>query len=61
MTVVETSLTVFNKSLYRALSPASVPVWVRSQVANRLAGSSEGWVRVRVWRVWPCRWRTVQM
>jgi hypothetical protein len=59
MTVVETSLTVFNKSLYRALSPASVPVWVRSQVANRLAGSSEGWARVRVRQPWS--WRIVQM
>lgn len=46
MTVVETSLTVFNKSLYNALRPQTVPVWVRSQVANRLATSSEHWVQL---------------
>lgn len=46
MTVVETSITVFNTSLYAALTPQSVPVWIRSQLANRLAVSSPSWATV---------------
>eukprot|EP00055_Hartaetosiga_balthica_P008244 m.30036 g.30036 ORF g.30036 m.30036 type:complete len:561 (-) comp6198_c0_seq1:242-1924(-) len=44
LTVLETSLTVFNKSLYAALTPKSVPVWIRVQLANRMANSAPSWV-----------------
>ncbi|EDQ87028.1 uncharacterized protein MONBRDRAFT_33589 [Monosiga brevicollis MX1] len=57
LTVIETSLTVFNKSLYNTLQPNSVPCWMRSQlsltsstfgglpqIANRLATSSDTWM-----------------
>jgi hypothetical protein len=46
LVVIETSLTIFNKSLYEQLSPYSVPVWVRCQVANRMATSAPEWVRL---------------
>jgi len=43
MTVIETSLTVFNQTLYKALSAETVPCWIRSQVANRLSTSAPDW------------------
>lgn len=44
LTVIETSLTVFNTSLYRFLTPQSVPCWLRNQLANRLAANASDWV-----------------
>ena len=41
---VETSLTIFNTSLYAALTPKSVPVWIRVQLANRMAADARTWV-----------------
>ena len=46
MTVIETSLTVFNKTLYKALTPLTVPTWLRSQVANRLASTAHDWIAI---------------
>ncbi len=46
LAVVETSLTVFNTSLYAAVHPETVPVWARVQVANRLAASAQEWVAI---------------
>jgi len=46
LTVIETSLTVFNRSSYAALRPATVPCWVRVSVANRLGASAPGWAGV---------------
>lgn len=43
LTVIETSLTVFNKDTYQKLTPASVPCWARVQVANRASSSSQQW------------------
>eukprot|EP00049_Salpingoeca_infusionum_P022487 m.7037 g.7037 ORF g.7037 m.7037 type:complete len:525 (-) comp5213_c0_seq1:166-1740(-) len=45
MTVIETSLTVFNKTLYQWLVPQTVPTWLRSQLANRLATSASDWTQ----------------
>lgn len=39
--MLETSLAVFNKSLYERLTPRSVPCWVRVNVANRLANTGK--------------------
>jgi hypothetical protein len=44
MVVIETSLTIFNKTLYKQLTPQSVPVWIRCQVANRMARNASEWV-----------------
>eukprot|EP00047_Mylnosiga_fluctuans_P010788 m.17929 g.17929 ORF g.17929 m.17929 type:complete len:518 (-) comp3290_c0_seq1:566-2119(-) len=44
LAVVETSLTIFNKTLYQAVVPESVPVWMRVQLANRMAVDAPGWV-----------------
>eukprot|EP01137_Pigoraptor_chileana_P022836 Opistho-2@88205 len=46
LVVMETSLSVFNKSLYAQLTPNSVPSWIRCQVANRLADSGSEWARI---------------
>lgn len=46
LTVIETSLTVFDRAIYKALRPATVPCWIRVTVANRLAGSAEEWAGV---------------
>ena len=46
MTVIETSITVFNEALYQSLTPMSVPCWMRSQIANRLATGAGNWVEV---------------
>jgi hypothetical protein len=46
LVVIETSLTIFNKTLYQALQPCTVPVWARVQVANRLAVNASQWVDI---------------
>lgn len=46
LTVIETSLTVFDRAIYKALLPATVPCWIRVSVANRLAGSAEEWAEL---------------
>lgn len=46
LTVMETSLSVFDRSIYRSLTPQSVPCWVRVSVANRLASSAPAWAEV---------------
>jgi hypothetical protein len=45
MTVIETSLTVFNEHLYKQLVPSTVPCWIRVNVANRLAQSPQQWTQ----------------
>ncbi len=34
---------IFNNSLYDAVTPRSVPYWIRVMVANQLAASSPDW------------------
>ncbi|CAE7583234.1 plbA, partial [Symbiodinium sp. KB8] len=46
LTVIETSLTVFDRAIYKALRPGTVPCWIRVSVANRLAGTAEEWAGV---------------
>ncbi len=46
LVVIETSLSVFNQSLYKSLTPQSVPCWVRSIVANRMAKSADQWAEI---------------
>jgi len=44
--VTETSLEVYNDTLYEALSPNSVMSWARTNIANRFAMSGENWCMV---------------
>ena len=44
LTVIETTIDVYNKDLYRNIHPMSVPEWMRVTVANRLANSGKEWV-----------------
>ena len=46
LSVLETSLTVFDKSIYGELSPRSVPCWARVHVANRAAATADGWASI---------------
>lgn len=46
LVVIETSLTVFNTSLYTQLASETVPSWLRGQIANRLATGSQEWCSV---------------
>ena len=43
--VIETSLDIFDLSLYKQLTPNSVPTWLRCQLANRLAHTAEQWTQ----------------
>jgi len=46
LVVIETSLNVFNISMYSALSPETVPCGTRTIVANRMASSGEEWTDI---------------
>lgn len=41
--VMETSLSIFDKAAMRRCKAKSVPTWIRSMVANRLASSGKSW------------------
>lgn len=44
--VMETTNNIFNESLYKLLSPNTLPTWIRAILANRLASSVEEWVEI---------------
>jgi len=46
LSVIETSLAIFNKELYQRLSPQTVPNWIRLTVANRMATSAKHWTEI---------------
>ena len=46
MAVVETSLSVYNKSNYDYLQPDSLPSWIRLNIANRLAFNASQWAKL---------------
>lgn len=46
LAVIETTNSVFNTSLYDAITPKSVPYWVRVTVANRMASTAAEWHNV---------------
>eukprot|EP01128_Nolandella_sp_AFSM9_P000164 TRINITY_DN1028_c0_g1_i1.p1 TRINITY_DN1028_c0_g1~~TRINITY_DN1028_c0_g1_i1.p1 ORF type:complete len:350 (+),score=75.14 TRINITY_DN1028_c0_g1_i1:25-1074(+) len=41
--ITETTNEVFNTTLYSAVTYQTVPYWLRSQIANRLASTAEEW------------------
>ena len=43
---METTNNSFNESLYKSLSPNTLPTWIRAILANRLASSAEEWVEI---------------
>lgn len=43
LVVMETTNSIFNKTLYKALTPSSVLCWIRSIVTNQLANNGEQW------------------
>lgn len=46
LVVLETSLAVYDKSIYSALSTETVPKWIRTHIAHHLADSPKEWARV---------------
>lgn len=44
LVVIESSLNNYNKTLYEFIKADSLPVWIRVNIANRLAESSKEWV-----------------
>ena len=44
LTVLETTIDIYNIDLYKNIQPQSVPEWMRVTVANRLAMSGVEWV-----------------
>ena len=46
LAVMETTNNIFNESLYKLLSPNTLPTWIRAILANRLASSAEEWVEI---------------
>ncbi len=43
---METTNNSFNESLYKLLSPNTLPTWIRAILTNRLASSAEEWVEI---------------
>jgi hypothetical protein len=46
MVVLETSLMIYDKDLYKNLTPSSVPKWLRCNVANMLAQNGKDWISI---------------
>jgi len=46
LVVMETTNSVFNLSLYDAITPSTVVSWIRAIVANRMANSGKEWVSI---------------
>jgi hypothetical protein len=46
MVTMETTLSIFNKTLYTILTPESVLCWVRSIIANQLSNSGREWTAI---------------
>jgi len=44
LVTMETTNSIYNKALYKALTPNSVLTWQRSMLANRMARTSRDWV-----------------
>lgn len=44
MSIIETSLEIFNLELFKNLSPDTVPKWIRINIANRLAKNNSDWI-----------------
>lgn len=44
--VIESSLNNYNKTMYEFITEEALPVWIRVNVANRLAGSSIEWTKL---------------
>eukprot|EP00928_Gymnodinium_smaydae_P057215 TRINITY_DN40483_c0_g1_i1.p1 TRINITY_DN40483_c0_g1~~TRINITY_DN40483_c0_g1_i1.p1 ORF type:complete len:652 (+),score=77.19 TRINITY_DN40483_c0_g1_i1:70-2025(+) len=48
LTVVETTISNYNKHLWKAVTPHSVMTWARAMVANRLATTGDAWTELQV-------------
>ena len=46
LVVMETSFNTYNKSSYGFLSHETVPVWLRAQVANKMARNATEWTEI---------------
>jgi hypothetical protein len=46
MSIIETSLEIFNLDLFKNLSPFTVPKWIRNNIANRLAKNNTDWINI---------------
>ena len=46
LTVMETTNVILNESLYKLLSPNTLPTFLRAVLANRLASSAEEWTEI---------------
>ncbi|CAE8637957.1 unnamed protein product, partial [Polarella glacialis] len=47
LTVLETSITNYNSSLWAEIKPQTLMTWVRAMVANRLARTGEEWTEIQ--------------
>lgn len=45
LAVTETTIDNHNASLWAHVQPRTVPTWMRTQIANRLAGDGQSWAR----------------
>jgi len=43
VSIMETSLSTYNSTLFQKIRQASLPVWIRILLANRLSSSFEEW------------------
>lgn len=46
LVVIETSISLFNESLYLRVHPESVLSWQRTMVANRMSTSGQQWAEI---------------
>ena len=45
MVVLETSLAIYNLSLYKNLKNQTIPKWMRTNIANRISNSGSEWIK----------------
>lgn len=46
MSIIETSLEIFNLELFKNLSPKTIPKWIRNNISNRLAKNNTDWINI---------------
>jgi hypothetical protein len=44
LTILETTINIYNDDLFRNIQPKALPEWMRVNVATRLANSGREWV-----------------
>ena len=45
MVITETSLAIYNKTLYKDLNPETLPTWLRVNLANMIADDTDTWAK----------------